>query len=93
MANIERDLGPEWPKRLYPHGGGREWSTNHRDDEWKLSEAFEVVPAEDREKLLDLLEKIAQECMTLGEVDVVWIGTRARLAVDRHRPGGQQADV
>jgi hypothetical protein len=43
----------------------------------------------ERDALVRLLEKIADECMTLDEVDVVWIGTQARLAVDRHRLGGE----
>jgi hypothetical protein len=45
MDFIERDLGDEWPKKLYPHGGGREWSTSTHHDTWKEREAFEVVPA------------------------------------------------
>lgn len=54
---IEQCIGSEWPKALYPHGAGREWSTKMHD-EWKAAQAFEVVPASERDRLCEA-EKLA----------------------------------
>lgn len=45
QAFIEQCLGPVWPKTLYPHGAGREWSTEMRD-QWKADQGFDVVAHE-----------------------------------------------
>lgn len=63
MEFIEESLGPEWPKKLYPHGAGREWSTEMRDH-WKADQAFEVVPFkefEEQRRINALLMKIVED--------------------------------
>lgn len=43
LNHIEDTLGPEWPKEIYPHGAGREWSTK-QFDRWKADLGVEVIP-------------------------------------------------
>lgn len=100
MRNIERDLGPEWPKRLYPHGGGREWSTSHHDDTWKLPEAFEVVPADDyrgvvRASETSVLRAIVEQARggddwVSGHDLIVRVGA---IVLDRLRAAGELPDA
>lgn len=47
-------MADKWPKTLYPHAGGREWSTE-MFDEWKRDLAVEVVPVKQLEYLRWLL--------------------------------------
>jgi hypothetical protein len=56
MAYIEECLGDEWPKTLYPHGAGREWSTSTHNDAWKEPMGFEVVPAEHLRAIAEVLD-------------------------------------
>lgn len=55
------------PKKLYPHGGGREWSTSTHNDAWKGPEAFAVVPAEQLAAAVEAAEKATALAERYGE--------------------------